>query len=80
MIIDLFFTIINSLLSFLTNLIPDIPVGALNGLPAVGTYIGQIITLTKPFVPWSDILFMISIMFSITGIRLSMQVVNLLWP
>lgn len=82
MITDVLFTVFFNILNFLTDLIPSIASQSslLSGLPGVGTFIGQIVGVLKAFVPFGDFFAMLAIMFSISGIRLVFQVINLIWP
>jgi len=81
MIADALLGIVYTILNFLTGLLPSTTLdNALSGLPAVGTFLNQVVGTTKAFVPWDDMFIMIGILLTITGIRLTMQVINLIWP
>jgi len=80
MITDVLLNLVTYILNFLIGLLPATPSTALSGLPAMGSFLGQVIGVSKAFVPWSDFFLMIGILLAITGVRIVMQVINLLWP
>lgn len=80
MITDLILVVVYNLLNFLTGWLPGSSSCSLTGLAGAGTFLSGIIGTTGSFVPWSDMLLMITILLGITGARLIMQVINLLWP
>ena len=81
MITDALFGVFFNILEWFTNLLPTTGVNTvLSGLPAMGSFLGQVIGITKAFIPWGDFLLMLGILLAISGVRLILQVVNLIWP
>lgn len=80
MVTDLILGIIYSILNLLTSWLPVASTCTMTGLSTAGTFIAGAFGTTSAFVPWTDIFTIIGILLTITGVRLIMQVINLLWP